>query len=42
MLPEITTYVVFVNTKSRDLLTPTGEASAVVHPIDAYVEDTAK
>jgi hypothetical protein len=42
VLPEITTYIVFVNTKSRDLLSPSGEVSAVVHPIDAYAEDTTK
>ena len=42
VLPETTTYVVFVNTKSRDLLTPSRETGPVIHPIDAYVEGVSE
>jgi hypothetical protein len=38
VLPEITTYIVFVNTKNENLLSPTEMAGAVIDPIDAYEE----
>jgi hypothetical protein len=38
VLPEITTYVVFVNTKWRSLLSEVEGGPARVQPIDAYIE----
>jgi len=38
VLPETTTYILFVNSKNRDLLAPRpgGEHKVVIEPVDAY------
>lgn len=37
-LPEITTYLVYINLKERDILKPDDESRETIRPISAYVE----